>query len=88
MVLKVVGTTVTVVGKWKVVTWDLPTGDHTPNTIMALEDSARTINFRSGSSIRLLRASISPDSCYIATIEGNELVHYLVVYNIWKNPPG
>jgi len=65
--LKVIGNTVAVVGEVKVVTWDLPTGDHTPTAIVTLKDSARTMDF-SGSQVKKFCASISPDSCYIATI--------------------
>jgi len=79
--LKGIGNTVTVVGEGKVVTWDLPTGDHTPNAIATLKDSARTIDFRSNSWTVLLCASMSPDSCYIATIEDHETGPYLELYD-------
>jgi len=78
---KVIGNTVTVVGKGKVITWDLPTGDHTPNAIVTLKDSARTMDFKSERLIDLLRVSISSDSCYIATIGYYVLWWYLELYD-------
>ena len=76
--LKLSGNAVTVIGGPKIVTWDLPTGDHAPNAIVTLEDSARIINFES---TNRCRASISSDSCYIATVGVQPIWSYLELYD-------
>lgn len=43
--LKITGSTVVVLGEGKVVTWNLPAGDHTPNTRASVNDSVRTTTF-------------------------------------------
>ena len=62
----VIGNAIAVIGDWKVVTWDLPTGNRVPGAKMTLEDSARTIDLRDPPRGIVFDASISPDSWHVA----------------------
>ena len=81
--LRVIGDTIAILGHWKVITWDLPTGDYVPDAKVTLEDSTRTIDL-----IDLPReswihaASISPDSCHIAfTVHSSTMSPSLYIHN-------
>ena len=83
--LRITRNAVLVVGSSKVIAWDLPTGDCTPNIRMGLEDSSWTTNLdyqpgKEDSSVDL--ASISPDSCQIALIwHASDGIPFLSVYS-------
>ena len=62
---------VVVIGSPKVIGWNLPTGDCVPNALAGLEDRAWTIDICSSQPHdRMICASTSPDSYYIAVING------------------
>jgi len=63
--LRVIGNTVTVIGYWNAVTWDLPTGDHTRDGKATPKDSVRTIKFNRVIACDLGSATISPDFRYV-----------------------
>jgi len=63
--------TIAVADERKVVTWDLPTGDRSPDAKATLEDSTRKIHLRGSKFQCLFCVSISPDSSYVA-ITGND----------------
>jgi len=80
--LRVIGDAITVVGTGKVVTWDLPIGDHVPSAKVTLKDSIRTINLSGPSPRKVVSAAISPLSCPIALVVGDEFGAYDVhIYN-------
>jgi len=66
--LRVAGDTIIVVGNGKVITWNLPTGDHVPGAWADINDSIQTTTFHHSGSFGLVSASISPDLNYIATM--------------------
>jgi len=63
----VTGNTVIMVGYGKIVTWDLPAGDHALGVSAKIHDSVRTVVFNHPAPppTRLHSASISPDFDYI-----------------------
>ena len=67
--LGVIGNTVVVIGFGKAITWNLPAGDHAPDVRIGLEESSRILGFSRWSRFAT-RASISPDSRYVAVITG------------------
>ena len=72
--LRMTGGNVVVLGEGKVVTWNLPAGDHTPNARASVDDSVRTTTFNySGvprAGVVTPCMSISPDLNRIAITEG------------------
>ena len=73
--LKVTGSTIVVVGKTNIVTWNLPTGKHTHNVRVNINDCAQNILF--GSPLPTHHApvhcvSISPDLSYLAVVIDTE----------------
>ena len=66
--LGAIGNTVVVIGREKVITWDLPAGDCIPGARVGPEDSSSMINL-DHSPNSTSRASISPDSRHIAIID-------------------
>ena len=72
--LGVIGNTAVVIGGQKVVAWNLPARDRVPNALVGLEDRSWTISLCGSQNYRMpFRASISPDSRYIALIEKRKL---------------
>ena len=63
--LKIARNTVGVVGVEKVITWNLPVGDYTPGTMVAIKDSVQIVNL-SPHEDSMCAASISPDFHHIA----------------------
>jgi len=65
--LGVTGNTVIVIGYGKIVTWDLPTGNHALGVRANIHDSVRTVVFNHSAPppTKLHSASISPDFNYI-----------------------
>ena len=64
--LRVIGSTITVMGHPKVITWDLPSEDRVPGAQMTLEDSTQTIHL--GYLVdeeEPYSSSFSPDSCRV-----------------------
>jgi WD40 repeat protein len=74
--LRLIGNTVVVMGNWKVITWDLSVEGCIPNARMGLEDSSQTINLSGDMPDYLRSVSISPNSHYIALIQGRCLCIY------------
>ena len=65
--IRVVRNTVTVIGDWKVVTWNLPGGDFLPDARVDVESSIQTINFDDQQAeYGTIAASISLDLRYVA----------------------
>ena len=81
--LGVIGDTIAIVGHWKVITWDLSTGDHVPDAKVTLEDCTRTIkiNLIDFPHSTIDATSISPDSCHIAFITYGTMMSTLYIYN-------
>ena len=73
--LGVIGNTVVTMGRRTVIGWNVPAGDCVPNGLVGLEDRSWTINLCGSQDYdeRWIRASISPDSRYIALIEDETL---------------
>ena len=79
--LRSIGNTIIVIGDEKVITWNLPEGNFVPGAGMNVEDSTRTINFRSTDLMVVnVAASVSLDLRYIAFAGGGENGHFLDVY--------
>ena len=76
--LGVIENTVVTIGRQKVIGWKVPAGDCVPDGLLGLEDRSWTINLRGSQDYtRSIRASISPDSRYIALIENKTLhIHH------------
>jgi len=69
---------ITVVGDGKIISWELPRGDHVPNAQRNIDDSVQTTPFERSFSIKDVWASISPDSKYVAfgkTMKVNQDLH-------------
>ena len=64
--LKLTGSTIFVIGNGQIITWNLPIGNHTPNSRSNIDDSIQTIFFHYSGRTSLRSASISPDFSYIA----------------------
>jgi len=64
--MRMIGSTIVVVGDGKVVTWNLPAGDHVPKTRGNMNNSIQTTKLKQSRSISSQYASISPDLNYIA----------------------
>ena len=81
----VAGNAVVVINDWKVITWDLPTGDRFPYATMTLADSARTIDLGDSPPATVCDVSISPDSCNVALVvwegEGEEVGVWVYIYD-------
>jgi len=60
--LKVKGVAVIVVGEGRIITWNLPAGDHVPGARANINDSVRTITFNHPIQVQ---PAISPDLKYI-----------------------
>ena len=72
--LGVIEDTVVAIGSRKVIGWKVPAGDCVPNGLVGLEDRSWTISLcGSQDYARWIRASISPDSRYIAVVEDYSL---------------
>jgi len=83
--LGVAGSTVVVAGGGKIITWNLPQGDHVLNATMNIDDSIRTTTLGrlSLSFSSSLSASISPDFNHIAVAGMSwEQVPCLYIYNM------
>ena len=65
---RVIENTIVVVGKGRIITWNLPEENFVPNTRVGLEDSAHTTLFSDESQNDTIAASISLDSRYIALL--------------------
>jgi len=80
--LRVIEDSVVVVGNGKVITWDLPAGDHIPNARVNVDDSTRAITL--GSPIgagAMLTASISSDLRHVAVVPDPNYPRYLYIYS-------
>ena len=77
--LGMTGSALIVVGKKKIVTWDLPGGDHSFNA--SINDSIRTTILHRNQS-RLNYGSISPDFSRIAVLSGSIFQNHLHIYDI------
>ena len=80
--LRMTGNTIVVLGEGKVVTWNLPAGDYTPNARADVNDSVQTTTFDYSKTLRILSVpcmSISPDLNRIAvtkcTTEGSDVLN-------------
>ena len=72
--LGVIGNTVVAIGRRKAIGWKVPAGDCVRNGLVGLEDRSWTIDLcGSQDYVRWIHASISPDSRYIAVVEGSFL---------------
>ena len=72
--LGVIGNTVVAIGCRKVIGWKVPGGDCVRNGLVGLEDRSWTINLCGSQDYpEWIRASVSPDSRYIALIDGSYL---------------
>jgi len=73
---------ITVVGDGKIISWELPGGDHFPNAQRNIDDSVQTTTFEHSLSIKDVWASISPDSKYVAFGKTMQLDEHLYICNI------
>ena len=85
--LRAAGNNIVVVDEEKIVTWDLPPGDHVLDVRVSVNDSVWTIIFDHPRPRGLsLPVSISPDLKYITAMEGSERLGYsnssLNIYNL------
>ena len=71
--LGITGNSVVAVGDRKIVTWNLPVGDHIPNLEMDITNSVQTIAFNHrqlNKDSEMPAALVSPDLCHIAIKDG------------------
>ena len=72
--LGVIGNTVVAIGRRKAIGWKVPAGDCVRNGLVGLEDRSWTIDLCGSQDYAgWIRASISPDSRYIAVVERDSL---------------
>jgi len=64
--LRVTGNTIVVLGKWKVITWNLPVGDCVPDARASIKDSTQTINLSSQPQGHVGIGLISPNAQHVA----------------------
>ena len=85
--LGVIGNTAVIIGKQKVIAWDLPARDCVPGARVGLEDSSWTISLANSQHFDPTGASISPDSRHIALIDMFGLYIYSVSTGelLWEN---
>ena len=67
--LRVIGNELFVIGKQKVVPWNLPISDCVPNARVTLKDSSQAMDIKTNSPI--LSISISPNSHHVAFVSSN-----------------
>ena len=66
--LSITGSSVIVVGDGKIITWNMPTGDHVPNARVNINNSAQRVKFNFSAPLKLVwmdTALISPDFSYL-----------------------
>jgi len=73
---------ITVVGGGKIISWELPGGDHVPNAQRNIDDSVQTTIFEYSFPIKDVWASISPDSKYVAFVKTPQYYENLHIYDM------
>jgi len=90
--LRVVGSTIAVIGGGKLVTWNLPTGDHTSNSRANINDSVQTTVFHAPFCLPIFSskstASVSCDLHRIAIMEVDNDTILTCILHLYDVPTG